>query len=98
MGSCLDLRKFQSGKGADPIIDAVSKIISGGKPGYRTVIEKRKIPPKCTKCGRGGDEGQKFCPQCGGKMEIPLTNCPGCQKDISDGEKFCTDCGFKLKD
>jgi len=93
-----DLRKFQSGSGAKSIEEAFAKIVSGGKPGYKTVIERKKIPPRCTKCGRGGDPEQKFCPQCGGKMEIPLTNCPGCDKPIDENERFCTECGHKIKD
>ena len=92
MGSNLDLRKWQDG---DSIQDAFSKIVSG-KQGYKTVIEKKKIPPKCVKCGRGGDEDQKFCPQCGGKMVVPLTHCPGCKKMIDDGQKFCTNCGHDI--
>lgn len=98
MGSCLDLRKFQSGKDSKGIEDAFAKIVSGGKVGYKTVIEKKKIPPKCTKCGRGGDLEQKFCPQCGGKMVVPITECPSCSKAIEGDEKFCTECGTKLKD
>jgi rRNA maturation endonuclease Nob1 len=93
MGSCLDLRKYED---SESIQDAFSKIVSGGKPGYKTVIEKKKIPPKCIGCGRGGDEGQKFCPQCGGKMVVPLTHCPGCKTRIADNEKFCTNCGHNL--
>ena len=96
MGSCLDLRNLQSGKGAKAIEEAFGKVVSGGKMGYRTVIEKKKVPPKCTQCGRGGDPEQKFCPQCGGKMVIPLTNCPKCEKAIDGSEKFCTECGTKL--
>jgi len=94
MGSCLDLRKYQN---SDKILDAYSKVVSG-KSGYKAIIERKKIPPRCIKCGRGGDDGQKFCPQCGGKMAIPLTNCPGCKKDINDEDKFCQECGHKLKD
>ena len=93
MGSNIDLRKYQD---PDSIQDAFSKIVSGGKIGYKSVIERKKIPPKCSGCGRGGDEDQKFCPQCGGKMIVPITNCPGCKKYISDGEKFCTNCGTSL--
>lgn len=93
MGSNIDLRDYQSD---DSIVDAFSALVSGGKPGYKTIIEKKKIPPKCEGCGRGGDPGQKFCPQCGGKMVTPLTNCPSCKKSIGDGEKFCTNCGEKL--
>ena len=95
MGSCIDLRKFEGGT---EIEDAFSMVVSGGKLGYKTVIERKKIPPKCEKCGRGGDDGQKFCPQCGGKMVIPLTNCPQCKKPIGDSDKFCMDCGQKLKE
>jgi predicted amidophosphoribosyltransferase len=94
MGSCIDLRKFQK---PESIQEAYSKVVSG-KAGYKAIIERKKIPPKCTKCGRGGDEGQKFCPQCGGKMAVPLTNCPGCKADINEGDKFCQECGTKLKD
>lgn len=95
MGSCLDLTKYQN---EDAVQDAFSKIVSGGKLGYKTVIERKKIPPKCEKCGRGGDIDQKFCPQCGGKMVVPLTNCPACKKPIGDTEKFCMECGGKLRD
>ena len=93
MGSNIDLRKYE-----DPstIQDAFSKIVSGGKSNYKSIIERRKIHPKCMKCDRGGDDGQKFCPQCGGKMVVPLTNCPGCKKMIEDAEKFCTQCGHDL--
>lgn len=93
-----DLRRFQdlNTEEGSQVADAFSKIVSGGRPGYKAVIERKKPQPKCSKCGRGGDDGQKFCPQCGGKFVIPLTNCPGCKKGISDGEKFCTGCGFNL--
>jgi predicted amidophosphoribosyltransferase len=94
MGSCMDLRKYQD---SSSIEDAFSKIVSG-KVGYKAVLERKKIPPKCSKCGRGGDDGQKFCPQCGGKMEVPLTNCPGCKVSIDETSKFCTECGYKLKE
>jgi len=94
MGSCIDLRKYQKPGALD---DVYSKMVSG-KVGYKAILERKKILPKCVKCGRGGDDGQKFCPQCGGKMEIPLTNCPGCKKDIDENDKFCQECGKKLKD
>jgi len=93
MGSCLDLRKFQDG---NAIQDAFSRIVSG-KPGYKAVIERKVVHPKCVRCGRGGDVDQKFCPQCGGQMKVPLTHCPGCKNPIDD-EKFCTNCGKQLKE
>jgi rRNA maturation endonuclease Nob1 len=92
MGSNIDLRKYEDGTA---IQDIYSKIVSG-KSGYKAVIERRKPTPKCTKCGRGGDPEQKFCPQCGGKMMVPITACPGCKKSIEPGVKFCTECGHDL--
>jgi predicted nucleic acid-binding Zn ribbon protein len=93
MGSNIDLRKFQDGVA---IQDAYSKLVSG-KHGYKAVMERKKPKPKCVKCGRGGEDGQKFCSQCGGKMIIPLTSCPSCKKPIDEGVKFCTECGFNLE-
>jgi len=89
MSTGRDLRSYQN----DSITDAFSKLVSGGKAGYKTILEKKKILPKCSGCGRGGDEGQKFCPQCGGKMVVPITNCPKCNSSIDMGQKFCTGCG-----
>jgi len=94
MGSNIDLRKYQN---SESIHDAFSRIVSGGKPGYKAVIERRQVPSKCNKCGRGGDPDQKFCNQCGGKMLIPITNCPGCKISINDDDKFCIECGHNLK-
>ncbi len=95
MGSNTDLRKYQD---SESIQEAFSKIVSGGKPGYKTILERKKIPPRCSVCGRGGEEDQKFCPQCGGKMVLPLTHCPSCKKSVNETEKFCTNCGKKLKE
>lgn len=89
MSTGRDLRNFQN----DSIADAFSKLVSGGKMGYKTVLEKKVIPPKCIQCGRGGDPEQKFCPQCGGKMVVPITNCPKCNSPLDTGQKFCTNCG-----
>lgn len=94
MGSCIDLRKYQN---PTAIEDAFAKLVSGGKMGYKTVIEKKVIPPKCSACGRGGDPEQKFCPQCGGKMVIPITNCPKCKAPVDTLQKFCTECGEKIQ-
>ena len=93
MGSSIDLRKYQN---PESVQDAFSKLVSG-KEGNKAVIERKKHPPKCTKCGRGGDPEQKFCPQCGGKMVVPITNCPGCKSMIQEGVKFCTECGHDLQ-
>ncbi len=55
------------------IAAAFSKLVSGGKVGYKTVIERKKEPLKCKNCGNilGGEE--KFCPECGTRAEKPAT-------------------------
>lgn len=65
MGSCIDLRAFQ-----DPasIQDIYSQIVSG-KKGYKAVIERKVEPLKCSKCGTQLDPIEKFCHECGAKIE-----------------------------
>lgn len=97
MGSCLDLREFQE---SSAMQDAFSKIVSG-RPGYKAVIERKKEPTKCIKCGLLLQDGEKFCPECGTKVELPKprpSKCPNpsCSKPIGFSEKFCTYCGEKI--
>jgi rRNA maturation endonuclease Nob1 len=49
---------------------ALGKILSG-RAGYNPVIEMKKIPVKCVNCGIILEEGMKFCPECGTKVEKP---------------------------
>ena len=53
----------------DEIADAFSKIVSGGKWGYKTVIEKKPVIIKCPNCQTVVDVKQKFCHECGAKIE-----------------------------
>ena len=53
----------------DDVLDAFSKIVSGGKAGYKTVIEKKPIIIKCHSCQTVVDISQKFCHECGAKVE-----------------------------
>jgi len=66
MGSCLDLRKYVNDQ---KTFDAFSRLVSGGKEGYKTVLERKKEVPKCGKCGRELEGIEKFCPECGEKTE-----------------------------
>lgn len=54
----------------DAILDAFSKIVSG-KAGYKTVIEKKPMIIKCKNCQTILDINQKFCHECGTKVEKP---------------------------
>ena len=65
MGSCIDLRKFQD---SEAIEDAFSKIVSGGKLNYKTVIERKVEPLKCPKCKNLLSGNEKFCSECGNKL------------------------------
>ncbi len=66
MGSCLDLRRYVNDQ---KTFDAFSRLVSGGKEGYKTVLERKKEVPKCGKCGRELEGIEKFCPECGEKTE-----------------------------
>lgn len=66
MSSCRDLRSLHD---SEDIMNAFSKLVSGGKAGYKTIIEKTRPQLKCGSCGTNllGDE--KFCPECGMKLK-----------------------------
>jgi ribosomal protein L34E len=66
MGSCLDLRRYVNDQ---KTFDAFSKLVSGGKSGYKTVIERKKETPQCKKCHKELEGIEKFCPECGEKTE-----------------------------
>ena len=67
MGSCLDLREQMN----NPAVhDAFSRIISGGKIGYKTIIERKVEPVKCPKCSLILKGMEKFCPECGEKLGL----------------------------
>jgi class 3 adenylate cyclase/tetratricopeptide (TPR) repeat protein len=48
---------------------------------------------KCTSCGHENPPGQKFCGECGGRLEAV---CPSCQSKNPPGQKFCGECGTAL--
>ena len=48
---------------------------------------------KCTNCQYENPLGQKFCGECGARLEAV---CPACQARTSPGQKFCGECGAPL--
>src|SRR6266566_1215154 len=48
---------------------------------------------KCTNCRHENPPGQKFCGECGGRLEAV---CPSCQASNPPGQKFCGECGAAL--
>ncbi len=53
---------------SDDFALALGKLVSG-KSNYKPVIEKKQIEIKCKNCGIVLDECEKFCHECGTKVE-----------------------------
>ncbi|MDP2628941.1 MAG: hypothetical protein Q8P15_03525 [Nanoarchaeota archaeon] len=53
---------------SEDISSAFGKLISG-KSGYKAVIEKKQVVKKCKNCSTILDEIEKFCHECGTKVE-----------------------------
>lgn len=51
---------------------ALGKLMSG-RPGYKPVIETKQVIIRC-KCGKIMDDNQKFCDECGARVERPHKN------------------------
>ena len=66
MSHNLDLRDYIDD---EKIHEAFSALVSGGKKGYKTVIERKKEIPKCSDCGNVLSGEEKFCPECGTKVK-----------------------------
>jgi len=50
---------------------AYSKLISGGRAGYKAVIETKQVEIRCKGCNTVLDQIEKFCHECGTKVEKP---------------------------
>lgn len=50
---------------------------------------------KCNHCKKEIQEGSKFCPYCGQKVEQVFV-CPNCGQSIRFGDLFCMECGCKV--
>ena len=55
----------------DAIAAAFGKLVSG-KAGYKAVIEKKPMVLRCKHCASVVDINQKFCHECGSKVEKPM--------------------------
>jgi hypothetical protein len=63
---------------------------------FCSVASARQEEVKCGDCGRPGQPGQKFCGDCGAKIETARPICAKCGTPGRPGQKFCGDCGGKL--
>lgn len=48
--------------------NALGKLVSG-RAGYKPVIEKKYVPLKCKGCNTILDDSEKFCHECGTRVE-----------------------------
>jgi len=91
-GGCRDLRKYQDDSN---VVDAFSKLVSGGKMGYRAVIEKKVEEKRCVGCRNKLEGNEKFCSNCGTKTEwqkaaeqpIVLLSCEELEQKFRKGEE-----------
>lgn len=57
------------------------------------------MTPTCASCGNAGEEGQRFCEECGGEMVLPAPEpppgemCANCGTPLRSGARFCAACG-----
>ena len=63
-------RKMNVIQNSDSISDLFGQLVSG-KKGYKAVIEKAKAIPKCDKCLTVLEGSEKFCPECGNRVNVP---------------------------
>ena len=56
----------------DAVLDAFSMLVSGGRSGYKSVIEKKPILYFCKSCKNQIGKAQKFCDECGAKNDDPI--------------------------
>ena len=69
MGSAVNTqRKMDEIQKSQEFADIFSKLVSGGRAGYKTVIDNEKPVPKCESCGNILSGNEKFCPECGNKI------------------------------
>lgn len=51
---------------------------------------------KCTQCNTENEESNKFCRECGAKLEVAVF-CEMCGTKLAPGAKFCPECGARLE-
>ena len=61
------------------------------------VVKDEPIVKPCRNCKKPVKSTEKFCQECGAKVELDVKkNCPSCNKPLKGIEKFCTECGHDL--
>lgn len=50
--------------------NSLGKLLSK-KPGYKAVVEKKRVNIRCLRCGRVFENSLNSCPGCGARLEMP---------------------------
>lgn len=79
-------QKVDRKKPVEDISEEVVLAISEDEEGY-----------ECQDCGNSVKETDKFCNQCGAKIEFKPT-CHHCGREVSAEDQFCSQCGANLKE
>jgi predicted amidophosphoribosyltransferase len=64
-------------------------------PGQQTPVQQVVL---CPKCGAQNPAGNKFCANCGAKLQVNTIPCPKCGQPVAEGAKFCPNCGAAMAD
>ncbi len=62
-------KRMQEIQSSESFSDAFSKIVSGGRAGYKAVIERKEVIIQCKNCMNVLEVSDKFCRECGTKVE-----------------------------
>ncbi|MBU1136111.1 MAG: hypothetical protein KJ559_01225 [Nanoarchaeota archaeon] len=62
-------KKINEMQNSEKVKDLFSKVVSGRRKGYKTVIEKNKEFSKCMLCEKILEGNEKFCPECREKLK-----------------------------
>ena len=91
MGSNVDLRDQLN----NPQVKSTLGELFSGKKGY--ALKEEPIIRPCRNCKKLVKSTEKFCQECGTKVEFEVKKiCPSCNKLLKGIENFCTECGTKI--
>ena len=78
---------------AKEIVGSFQEVMSENSPSSDQSVQREINTAICPQCANSVPLGQKFCGECGTKME---KKCSSCGKTWDVSQKFCGECGTKL--
>lgn len=81
----------------EPITPAAQPVVQPAKEPVPPAAQPPKVLRRpCPHCGTFVLETNKFCNECGEKMEKEKKKCLRCAAILDDNDKFCGQCGWKV--